>query len=102
MSGANRAAPLSADDLDGLAEAAFWLGRYREALPARQRAHHVYLQAGDHRRAAVTAVILAMQHAGLLQFAVANRWFQRVQRLLDAEPDCAEHGYLSWGQRSSR
>ncbi|MDQ4011853.1 MAG: hypothetical protein M3228_14445 [Actinomycetota bacterium] len=36
MSGANRAAPLSADDLDGLAEAAFWLGRYREALPARQ------------------------------------------------------------------
>ncbi|MDQ4011852.1 MAG: hypothetical protein M3228_14440 [Actinomycetota bacterium] len=50
----------------------------------------------------MTAVILAMQHAGLLQFAVANRWFQRVQRLLDAEPDCAEHGYLSWGQRSSR
>jgi tetratricopeptide (TPR) repeat protein len=50
LSAADRAAPLSAEDLDGLAEAAYWLGRYREALPARQRAHHAYLQAGDHRR----------------------------------------------------
>lgn len=93
---------MSAEDLDGLAEAAYWLGRYREALPVRQRAHHAYLQAGDHRRAAVAAVILAIQHAGLLQFAVASGWFQRAQRLLEAEPDCAEQGYLSWGPPSSR
>ena len=45
----------------------------------------------------MAAVILAIQHAGLLQFAVASGWFQRAQRLLEAEPDCAEHGYLSWG-----
>ncbi|MGQ0716862.1 MAG: BTAD domain-containing putative transcriptional regulator [Pseudonocardiales bacterium] len=97
LSRADRAAPLSAEDLDGLAEAAYWLGRYRESLPARQRAHHAYLESGDHRRAAVAAVVLTIQHAGFRQFAVASGWFQRAQRLLESEPDCAEHGYLSWG-----
>jgi DNA-binding SARP family transcriptional activator len=97
LSRANRAAPLNAEDLDGLAEAAYWLGDYREALSARRRAHHAYLQAGDHRRAAVAAVVLSIQHAGFLQFAVASGWFQRAQRLLETEPDCAAHGYLSWG-----
>ncbi|MGH3776717.1 MAG: BTAD domain-containing putative transcriptional regulator [Pseudonocardiaceae bacterium] len=97
LSAADHAGQLTAEDLDGLAEAAYWLGRHREALSARQRAHHAYLQAGDHRRAAVAAVILTIQHGGFQQFAVARGWFQRAQRLLEAEPDCAEHGYLSWG-----
>jgi DNA-binding SARP family transcriptional activator len=97
LSRADQAAPLAAEDLEGLAEAAYWLGRYREALAARQRAHHAYLQAGEHRRAAVAAVILTMQHRSLRHFAVAGGWYQRAQRLLAFEPDCAEHGYLAWG-----
>ncbi|MGH3900022.1 MAG: BTAD domain-containing putative transcriptional regulator [Pseudonocardiaceae bacterium] len=96
LSRADRAAPLCAEDLEGLAEAAYWLGRDRDALSTRQRAYHSYLQAGDHRRAAVAAVILTIQYSGFLQFAVASGWFRRAQRLLEAEPDCAEHGYLSW------
>ncbi len=96
LSRAEEVTALAADELVGLAEAAYWLGRYREALSARQRAHHAYLQAGDHRRAAVAAVILTMQYCGFQRFAVANGWFQRAQRLLETEPDCAEHGYLSW------
>ncbi|MGH3772862.1 MAG: BTAD domain-containing putative transcriptional regulator [Pseudonocardiaceae bacterium] len=96
LSAADRAAPLAAADLDGLAEAAFWLGHYRESLPARQRAHHAFVQAGDHRRAALTAVMLWLCYACRRQFAVASGWFQRAQRLLEHEPDCAEHGYLSW------
>jgi DNA-binding SARP family transcriptional activator len=96
LSAAERAAPLAAGDLDGLAEAACWLGRYRESLAARQRAHHAFLQAGDHRRAALAALMLAMHHGGLRQFAVSSGWFHRAQRLLEDEPDCAEHGHLSW------
>ncbi|MGH3814655.1 MAG: BTAD domain-containing putative transcriptional regulator [Pseudonocardiaceae bacterium] len=96
LSRADRVMPLSAEDLDGLAEAAYWSGRDREALAVRQRAHHAYLRAGDHRRAAVDAVILTIQYGGFRQFAVASGWFQRAQRLLEAEPDCAEHGYLAW------
>ncbi len=96
LSRAEEVAALAADELVGLAEAAYWLGRYREALAARQRAHHAYLLAGDHRSAAVAAVILTMQYCGFQRFAVANGWFQRARRLLETEPDCAEHGYLSW------
>jgi tetratricopeptide (TPR) repeat protein len=95
LSGADRTGSLSAEDLEGLAESAWSLGRSREALAVWQRAHHANLQAGDPRRAAFDAVILTMQYAGLRQFAVANGWFQRAQRLLAAESDCAEHGYLS-------
>ncbi|MGH3697115.1 MAG: BTAD domain-containing putative transcriptional regulator [Pseudonocardiaceae bacterium] len=95
LSRAQRTVPLSAADLEGLAESAWWLGRYREGLSVRQRLHHAYLQAGDHRRAAFNAAILTTQYAGCRQFAVANGWYQRAQRLLEAEVDCAEHGYLS-------
>ncbi len=95
LSRADQALPLSAADLAGLAESAWWLGRYREGLSARQRAHHSHLQAGDHRRAAVDAAILTMHYAAFRQCAVANGWFRRAQRLLEAEPGCAEHGYLS-------
>ncbi|MGH3823521.1 MAG: BTAD domain-containing putative transcriptional regulator, partial [Pseudonocardiaceae bacterium] len=96
LSRAEQVAPLAAEDLDGLAEAAYWSGHYRQALPARQRAHHLYLRAGDHRRAAVVAVFLSIWHASFRQLAVASGWFQRAQRLLASEPPCAEHGYLSW------
>ncbi|MGH3719147.1 MAG: BTAD domain-containing putative transcriptional regulator [Pseudonocardiaceae bacterium] len=96
LSAADRVAPLTAQDLDGLAEAAFWLGRYRESLPARQRAHRAFLRAGDYRRAALAAVMLWLFSSCRRQFVVAGGWFQRAQRLLAREPDCAEHGYLSW------
>jgi DNA-binding SARP family transcriptional activator len=96
LSAQDQAMPLSPEDLDGLAEAAYWLGRDRDALAVRQRAHHDHLQAGDRRRAALDAVILTVQYTGFRQFAVARGWFQRAQRLLKTEPDCAEHGYLSW------
>ncbi|MGH3974607.1 MAG: hypothetical protein ACRDS9_14955, partial [Pseudonocardiaceae bacterium] len=95
LSDADRTVPLSAEDLEGLAESAWGLGRYREGLAVRQRAHHAYLRAGDLRRAAFNSVVLTIQYAGLRQFAVANGWYQRAQRLLAAEPDCAEHGYLA-------
>jgi DNA-binding SARP family transcriptional activator len=96
LSAADRAGQLAARDLDGLAEATLWLGRYRESLATRQRAHHAFLQAGDHCRAALAAVMLAVHHRALRQFAVASGWFHRAQRLLKDEPDCAEQGYLSW------
>jgi tetratricopeptide (TPR) repeat protein len=88
---------LGPDDLDAMAEAAYWLGQDRDALSIRQRAHHAHLQAGAPRRAAVDAVILTIQHTGLRHYAVARGWFQRAQRLLADEPDCAEQGYLAWG-----
>lgn len=96
FSAADQAASLAAEDIDGLAESAFWLGRYQESLPARQRAHHAFLRAGDHRRAALAAVMLWLFYACRQQSAVASGWYQRAQRLLEHETDCVERGYLSW------
>ncbi|HKR48751.1 MAG TPA: AfsR/SARP family transcriptional regulator [Pseudonocardiaceae bacterium] len=96
LSAADREGRLTAEDLDGLAEAACWLGCYRESLAARHRAHQAFLRTGNQRRAALTASMLAMHHGGLRQFAISSGWFHRAQRLLEDEPDCAEHGYLSW------
>ncbi|MGH4023833.1 MAG: BTAD domain-containing putative transcriptional regulator [Pseudonocardiaceae bacterium] len=96
FSAADQAGPLVAEDLEGLADAEMWVGHYRESLAARQRAHNAFLQAGDHRRAAQAAIMLTLQHGGLQQISVASGWFQRAQRLLEDEPDCAAHGYLSW------
>ncbi len=97
LSRADRTRPLSAADLAGLAEAAFWSGHDREAQSAWQRTYHAYLEAGNPRRAAVVAFLLTLYSLAHHQFAVAGGWFQCTQRLLEAEPDCAEHGYLLWG-----
>ncbi len=96
LSVADQAEPLTPEDVEGLAEAAYWLGRYRESFSARQRAHHAFVRAGDYRRGALAAVMLAMHHGGLQRFSVASGWFRRAQRLLADDPDCAERGYLSW------
>jgi DNA-binding SARP family transcriptional activator len=94
---ADRTGSLSAEDLDDLAEAAYWSAHDREAQSIWQRAHHAHLQAGNPRRAAVAAFLLTMYSIAHRQYAVAGGWFQRTQRLLQAEPDCAEQGYLFWG-----
>ncbi|MGH3888888.1 MAG: BTAD domain-containing putative transcriptional regulator [Pseudonocardiaceae bacterium] len=97
LSRADRAGPLSAEDLDGLAEATYWLGHDREAQSTWQRAHYAYLEAGAPRRAARVAFLLTLYSLAHQQFAVAGGWFQCTKRLLEAEPDCAEQGYLCWG-----
>jgi DNA-binding SARP family transcriptional activator len=97
FSRANQARPLRAEDLDDLAEAAYWSARDREAQSTWQRAYDAYLEAGAPRRAARVAFLLTLYSLAHQQFAVASDWFQCTQRLLEAEPDCAEQGYLFWG-----
>ncbi|MGH3914215.1 MAG: BTAD domain-containing putative transcriptional regulator [Pseudonocardiaceae bacterium] len=97
LSRADRAGLLSAEDIDGLAEATYWLGRDRDAQSTWQRAHYAYLEAGAPRRAARVAFLLTLYALSHQQFAVAGGWFQNTKRLLEAEPDCVEQGYLFWG-----
>jgi DNA-binding SARP family transcriptional activator len=85
-----------AQALDGLAEAAMWLGEYEFSLATRQRAHAAFLDAGDVRRAAMTAIALALHYAARLKFAVAAGWYGRAERLLADESEGVEHGYLAW------
>jgi class 3 adenylate cyclase len=86
---------LSADDLQNLAEAAWWTGHLEEALDLRERAYAAYVQAGETRRAAMLAVMLSVDHANRAAMSVAGGWFARAERLLANELEGVEHGHLA-------
>jgi hypothetical protein len=44
----------------------------------------------------MVAVMLAIWFGARLRMSVAGGWFQRAQRLLEGEPECAVHGFLEW------
>jgi DNA-binding SARP family transcriptional activator len=96
FSAADQCTPLGGEDLDALAEAAFWLGRPHELHLARQRAHAALLAEGQPRRAAMAAIVLSVNFGARRRFAVAGGWFQRAQRLLADQPEGPEHGFLAW------
>jgi DNA-binding CsgD family transcriptional regulator len=55
-------ATLGPEDLDALADAAWWTCRVDEAIAARRQAHAGYLRAGDARRAGHAARLLYYDH----------------------------------------
>ncbi len=86
---------LAPDDLVSLAEAAWWTGRLEDCIAARERAYALYLEQGQGRRAAVIALAIAQDYFGKLAHSIGAGWFNRAERLLKEEGDCAEQGYLS-------
>jgi class 3 adenylate cyclase len=86
---------LTAEDLQNLAEAAWWTGHLDEAIALRERAYTAYLEEGETRRAAMLAVMLSMDHANRAAMSVASGWFARAERLLGNEPEGVEHGHLA-------
>jgi tetratricopeptide (TPR) repeat protein len=86
--------PLGPDDLDRMAECAWWIGKMRHCIALRERAHAAYLKSGDVRRAAGVAVELALHHGDLSEIADATAWIQKATRMLAHETEGAEHGWL--------
>ncbi len=86
--------PLGPDDLDQMAECAWWIGKMRHCIALRERAHAAYLKAGDVRRAAAVAIELAVHHGDLGEVSDATAWIQKATRMLEGEPEGAEHGWL--------
>jgi DNA-binding NarL/FixJ family response regulator len=85
----------SADALEGLGLAAWWLDEADVVFHSRERAYKLYLDAGDRRSAARVAVWLAWDcWAFRGETAVANGWLQRARRHLDGLPDSAELAWL--------
>ena len=86
---------LGGDDLAMLGESAWWLGRIDECIELRERAYADYLDRGDKRTAAGMAVALANDHFAKLGHSIGAGWFNKAERLLEDEPDCAEKGLLT-------
>ena len=85
---------LSGEDLERLAEAAQWTAHPQDEVDALERAYAAYARDGNQRRAGYVALNLAEEYFDKLQSAVGQGWFQRAVRLLESEPEGAEHGYL--------
>ena len=86
--------PLGPEDLERLADAAWWTGRLEENLEARQKAYAGYLKNNQPRQAARTAVFLARDYMGKLAQSMASGWTNTAERLLAGEPESPEHGQL--------
>jgi class 3 adenylate cyclase len=92
---ADRAGSLEPDDLDQLAEVAWWLYRLDVSIAARERAYQGFLRLGNRRRAAMVAIDLAKHHYAKGESAIGAGWLANAERLLAAEPECLERGYLA-------
>jgi len=98
---------LDPGDLERLADAAFWMGRPREAIAARQRAYAAYRDARDHERAARVSWKLFHAHFELDEAATASGWLSTARRHVFEVPDSVERGYVAiaaalWARHSSR
>ena len=85
----------SAEALEGLGVAAWWLDLADVVFDSRERAYRLFLDRGDHRDAARVAVWLAWDcWAFRGESAVANGWLQRARRLLDGQSESVEMAWL--------
>jgi class 3 adenylate cyclase len=86
---------LAADDLERYADAAWLTGRLDEAINLRERSHAAFASAGEKLRAARVALILSWDHSNRGAFSVSHGWFANAERLLEGEPESAEHGVVA-------
>jgi DNA-binding CsgD family transcriptional regulator len=92
---ADQEIPLAAEDLEGLATAAYLVGRDQDYLTVLERAYHAYRDAGQCRRAVRCAFWLGFRLLMRGEMGRASGWFAHGQRLLEREArECAERGYL--------
>jgi LuxR family transcriptional regulator, maltose regulon positive regulatory protein len=85
----------TAEALEGLAVAAWWLDDVDGAISARERAYVLRREQGQTVEAARLAGFLAWDYGAMRGAnAVANGWLQRARRLVAALPPSAEQAWL--------
>ena len=87
--------PLSTDDLDALAAAAWQLGHGKEAVRVAERVF-AQLARTDPASAAMKAVELALAWFTRGDLNIAQGWMNRARRLLEGAPEGPTHGYLAY------
>src|SRR6476646_378905 len=92
---ASEAVPLSTDDLEALAVAAWRLGRGKESVRAAERVF-TQLSRTDPQSAAMKAVELGLAWINRGDLNIGQGWMSRAHRLLDAAPEGPPHGYLAY------
>ena len=95
LAAADAEAALDPDDLEGLATAAYLMGRDADARAAWARAYHDHVDRDEVQRAARCGYWLSVTLLLAGEGSQSGGWLARTQRLLDARAlDCPERGYL--------
>jgi DNA-binding NarL/FixJ family response regulator len=85
----------SAQGLDGLARALWWLDRDAEAIDARVRAYALFRRAGDLTPAVRIALWLAHEYSAVHgNEPAAEGWLARAEHLVTDQGDTSERGHL--------
>jgi DNA-binding CsgD family transcriptional regulator len=85
---------LAPDDLDSLAQAAWWLGEMDASIAAHERAYELYLADGTTGGAVMSALYLSYDHFNRGQFAIGGAWQARAARLARKIADAPAAGYV--------
>jgi ATP/maltotriose-dependent transcriptional regulator MalT len=86
----------SAEVIEALGMAAWWLDDAHVTIESRERACRLHREQGDVVGAARMAIWLAWDYLAFRgEPAVANGWLQRAHRLLDGVEPAPEHGWLA-------
>jgi ATP/maltotriose-dependent transcriptional regulator MalT len=85
----------TADALDGLGLALWFLGDIGGALAARERAVEAYLRAGRRDEAARLAVWVSHQHFVGGRLSAARGWLARAERAVEGQDTCAGQGWVA-------
>jgi LuxR family transcriptional regulator, maltose regulon positive regulatory protein len=86
----------TAEALEGLGMASWWLNDASTTFQSRERAFVLYRQIGDNQGAARMAVYLAYDYYSFKgEYAITNGWLQRAHRLLATLETAPEHGLLA-------
>jgi DNA-binding NarL/FixJ family response regulator len=89
---------LDPDELEMLAEAAWWLGDSPGSMTASEQLFQQLLERGETSRAAERAIQLGVEWAIRGDLQVSSAWLTRARRLLRELPESATHGYLAYLQ----
>jgi LuxR family maltose regulon positive regulatory protein len=85
----------TAEALEDLGLAAWWLDDAALTFAARERSYSLYRDGGDERGAARVAIWLVWDYLAFRgDFAVASGWMERARRLLTNHENAAEYGWL--------
>lgn len=88
--------PDSAEALEGLGMAAWWLDLADVVFASREQAYRAYRVRGDEISAARVAVWLAWDHDAFRgEYAITSGWLHRARELLEGHHDTAAYAWLS-------
>jgi class 3 adenylate cyclase len=93
---ADREHSLSGEELELLAEAAWYASRPDTVIDAYERASHKYVQEGNDGAAAMMAFRVAEQHGMRQAMPLAGGWIARAHELAGHDPECPANAYLSY------